>query len=66
MLNHGVALEHFFEVIERLAPADHEVLADDFEEVHARTLGENVGVVGDAQADADAQLGALGANEQSS
>ena len=45
VLHDAVALEHGVEVVERLAAFDHEIFADDLEEVDGGTLFENGAVV---------------------
>ena len=57
VLNDAVLLEDGVEDFEGSAAVHHVVFGDDFEPVAGWFLGEDVGVVWDAQADADAEVG---------
>jgi hypothetical protein len=59
MLYYGVALQHAVEVSERSASGNHEIFADDFEEIHRGLLLDHVLVVGNSEADANAEIGQL-------
>ena len=56
VLHDAVLLEDLIEHGERAAGVDHEVFRDDFEPVHDRLAREDVLVVRNAQADADAVI----------
>src|SRR6188508_1648095 len=56
MLDQPVLLHHLLQVKDGLAPLDHEVLADDLEEIHARALTQDVPVVRHAQTHADPEI----------
>ena len=56
VLNNLVLLEDLVEDLERTAAVTHVVFGNNLEPVHLGFLGENVVVVGNAQADADAEI----------
>ena len=57
VLHDAVLLEDLVEHFERAAAIDHEVFGDDLEPIDDRFLFEDVPVVRNAQADADAEIG---------
>ena len=59
VLDDFVALENLVEDLERTATIDHEIFGNDFEPVAGGFAGEDVVVVRDAQADADAVSGEI-------
>ena len=56
MLHHSVLFEDAIERGQRTAGIDHVIFRDDFKPVDHRLAGKNVGVVRNAQADADAVI----------
>ena len=59
MLHDAVLLENLIEHLERPAAIDHEIFRDDLEPIDDRFLREDVPVMRNAQADADAVIGEI-------
>jgi len=59
VLHDFIALENLIEDLEGAAAIDHEIFGDDFEPGAGGLAGEDVVVVGNAQADADAVGGEI-------
>jgi hypothetical protein len=57
MLNDPVLIEDLIEDLEGAAPVDHVVLRDDLKPIDHRLPGENVIVMRNSKADADAIVG---------
>lgn len=57
MLDYRVMFKDAVQVLHGLAAIDHEIFTDDFKPIDIRFVAENIFIMGNAKADADAKTG---------